>query len=731
MARGWLARLARAALIALLWLGVPLLLLAAAEGGLRAADYGHPTRFLLHREIDGVAHHAVNERFYFQFFLGPADPVSPYPMDCLIPVEKAPGAFRVFVVGGSAAQGWMYLDQSPARQLETLLRARWPGVPFEVYDIAYYGMNSHAMRAAVEACATLQPDLFVVYLGNNEVVGPFSAMRLLGMRNLPAWAMRAFIRAHIALSDLRLMQWMQARVGRAAASELAGIRWGLDAPIHDLDDPRLARIHALYEANLEAIVRAARRGGAEVALCTLAGNLRAWRPSVSQNRPGLDHDARTAWEAAYAAGKAAQARGDFAAARTDYEAALGMDDQHADLRFRLGQCLWELGDPDGARPHFLAAVHWNFGFDLARAPINEAVRRVAARHAGRGARLVDVEAAMAADSPHATPGLEHFFDRMHFRPEGAHVLARAVAQSMEDAPRPGAPGGPRLDFEACAARLGYGPAVRHDALRAVIDYLERLGQDQPVAPLREDLARLAAAARDTVADWEAAVALAPDDRAARFRLVEALLRHGRADEAARHAGALAAAHPRHWRSKWALAETAARAGNLDEAAQRFDALVAAHPGEAQSHHVRAEFQWSIGDRAAALAGFQQARTVDPRFHRAWAREADMLADNGDHAAAERAYCAALPLAPGNDALYTGLERVQPDPAARARRFQALAATRPHDALPRYYLGKSLIEAGEAADGALQLRDAAARQPALAPRVAALLGEVDPHPGAAD
>ena len=52
-----------------------------------------------------------------------------------------------------------------------MLQAQYPRTRFEVINTAIMGINSHAVRPIAAECATRDPDLFIVYMGNNEAVG--------------------------------------------------------------------------------------------------------------------------------------------------------------------------------------------------------------------------------------------------------------------------------------------------------------------------------------------------------------------------------------------------------------------------------------------------------------------------------------------------------------------------------------------------------------------------------
>jgi len=83
-----------------------------------------------------------------------------------------------------------------------MLSDRYPDVEFEVVNAGITAINSHVLLPIADSCASMDPDLFVVYLGNNEVVGPFGAGTVFN----PAARSRALIRAGLAFRSTRLGQ---------------------------------------------------------------------------------------------------------------------------------------------------------------------------------------------------------------------------------------------------------------------------------------------------------------------------------------------------------------------------------------------------------------------------------------------------------------------------------------------------------------------------------------------
>src|ERR1700751_5799010 len=174
-ARDWAPRIA-AAIVS------PLLLLAVLEGTLRLAGVGFPTELTKPCTVKGQPAACYNLFFPAPFF--PPGMIKT-PQVYAIPAEKGQYTYRIFVLGESAAMG----DPDPAyafsRYLEVMLRQRYPAMKFEVVNTGSVAINSHVLLPIAEGLAKQKPDLFILYSGNNEVVGPYgpgTALTSSGMR---------------------------------------------------------------------------------------------------------------------------------------------------------------------------------------------------------------------------------------------------------------------------------------------------------------------------------------------------------------------------------------------------------------------------------------------------------------------------------------------------------------------------------------------------------------------
>src|SRR5947207_4019721 len=232
----------------------PFALLLLLEFLLRLFGYGYSPHFFLPAKVNGVDVFIENQKFSRRYF-PPALARTPQP--ALFAARKPSNAFRIFVFGESAAMG----DPEPAfgfsRILEVLLQDQYPAARFEVINVAVTAINSHVVRQIARDCASKQSDFWIIYMGNNEVVGPYGAGTVFGSQT-PSLS---FIRASIALKATRLGQLLDSLRQRFSKSRIPATWEGMEMFLKQQvwqKDPRMTKVYSHFEANLDDILNIGR-----------------------------------------------------------------------------------------------------------------------------------------------------------------------------------------------------------------------------------------------------------------------------------------------------------------------------------------------------------------------------------------------------------------------------------------------------------------------------------------
>jgi tetratricopeptide (TPR) repeat protein len=447
--RSWLLRIVLA-------VGIPAALFVALETGLRVAGVGRPASFLIPDEKPGFVR--TNPDFASLFL---PDSFDLRPLNFRISARKPPNTLRIVVLGESAAQGVPVPSFAFASQLRAQLRARHPGKEIEIINTGIVAINSHVVYRIACELARFEPDLFVVYMGNNEVVGPYGPGCAYLSQMPPFWV----IRASVFVRSTRTGQLIGSLLGRLSRRAGRPAEWGGMSMFTENavtgDDPRLEAVYGNFEANLRGILEAASDAGAKAIVCTVVANLKDCPPFLSRHRAGLAPSDLAAWEAAFSEGLLAWRLGDADRARARIGDAVRIDPQYADSHFILGSLDSQSGDTASARRHYIDALHWDALRFRPDPRINQIIRKVA--FGGRaGVSLVDAALLLGSDAGSAAPpcGREILFEHVHFDWNGNYLLAQAIAQVCAVNLFGGSGGSRWMDSTACADAMAYTPHER-------------------------------------------------------------------------------------------------------------------------------------------------------------------------------------------------------------------------------------------------------------------------------
>jgi tetratricopeptide (TPR) repeat protein len=439
------------------------------------------------------------------------------PRPYAFPAEKVQGTYRIVVLGESAAFG----DPDPAygfsRYLEVMLREQFPGVKFEVINTGITAINSHVVLPIARDLARHQTDLFIIYAGNNEVVGPFGPGTVFtsSAMSLPV------IRATIFMRETRLGQLVDRAMQpkQKQRQDWRGMEMFLGHQISE-DSPLMAPTYRNFEANIRDMVSAARRSGAKVMVSTIGTNLRDCAPFGSEHSKDLKPEALARWDEIGRQAVWLESTGAYAEALKLYEADAEIDPKFAELQFRIARCLWMLGDYNRARQSFVRAQNLDTLRFRADSKMNDILRSVASQ-SGPDVTLLDASALFDKESVNGVPGSDLFFDHVHMNPHGNYLLAEAmfrqVVNSLPADLKKSASAGEVASEAECDRVLAL---TRYDRGRLAAEMVQRMQRPPFTNQInhQEQILALVAAGQgqqesfeETNAEYQQAIAQSPND----------------------------------------------------------------------------------------------------------------------------------------------------------------------------------------------------------------------------
>jgi tetratricopeptide (TPR) repeat protein len=707
---------------------IPLLVLGGLEFGLRLAGYGYDTHFFRQIQINGHEFYVPNEKFSYRFFPPAlARIATPFRFSA----EKATNSYRIFLLGESAANGDPDPTYGMGRYLQVLLRERYPGTEFEVIPVALTAIDSNTILPIARECVLHQGDLWLIYMGNNEMVGPFGAETSYGL-HAPGLGM---IRTILAIKTTRIGQLLDTLGGRLRSNASTPKQWGgMEMFTNNrlgYDDPARLRAYANFEGNLEAILGAAHQAGVPVILSTMAVNLKDCAPFASIHTAGLDTKQESAWNQFYVQGIDQEAAGSNREALALYQQAAKIDPQFADLQFRMGRCDLALTNDDQARRDFELARDYDALDFRADTRINSAIRKSADRHASQEVHLLDAADAVAQSSPHGIPGLELFFEHVHFNFAGNYLLALNFAEQINKllpASITAKDAGNWASAESCDHRLAVTVWDRLGVWQRVLRLVTSppfTGQFNHDAMLKIYEAKWTEAkslmntqtpeqARQM---YEQALALAPEDSFLHLNFVAFLEKVGSPAKAVAEAKRCCELVPQKPELYFHTANLLVQAGQMTEAADYFSRALAIRGDYVEAQNAMGEILANQQKPAEAVVWFKRAIRSNPSYVEAYINLGFLQQNQGENDAAMASYQQAAGLEPEGPTDYfnranTAASRYQWDEAIACLR--AAIKARPDFWQACYQLGVQLAAKGQMEEAEQQFSEVIRYRPDFMP-----------------
>ena len=558
------------------------------------------------------------------------------------PAHKAPGAFRIFCMGGSSTYGHPYHDlTSFCGWMRVMLPDADPSRTWEVVNCGGISYASYREALLMEELIRFQPDLFVIWTGQNEFLEHRTYSQIIRMptpvRGLASLA--AHTRVYAALKDVtdHLRAPPKSDAFLMPGDVKPVLEGGAGPEVYSRDEELRGRVVEHFRFNLARMVDIAHSVGARVIFVNPASNLRDCSPFKSQHRAGLTEPELQRWQAIEQAAAAAYERQDFAATLAADDAALAIDDRYAEAHYQRGRSLSGLGRYPEARAAFVRARDEDVCPLRAITPILDGMREVAAQ---RGVPMVDFAAQVDRTAAHQIPGDDWFLDHVHPTIEGNRQLALEILGEMTK-------DGTLHPVTAWTA------AAQERERLAVQSHLDRHANGDAMCNVARVMA-WAGKYEDAYRASLRAVELAPDDAPIQLQLGKNAVHIGRTDEAIPHLQRALDLDPKLVEARLVLAAAYANRGQVDEAIAQCRAGLAAVPTYPELRSNLAVFLMRSGRIADAIQEMREALRLEPNYAEGHSNLAWLLQQTGQDAEAIREFREACRLKPGLVSAQIGL-----------------------------------------------------------------------------
>src|SRR5262245_56953022 len=290
-------------LFALCLAGVPLAFFAVAEGVVRALfrapiledpyiNLGAVRPFFEETEVEGEPHYQART---VDLYRGRHAP---------FPARKPAGGTRMFCLGESASAGWPHPpEETYGAYLAEALRRAYPDREIEVLNASAHAFASYRVRAIFEQVLEFDPDLLLIYTGNNEFLerrdysapSDVTGHSLSLVRRSAVFQLLQYLYGRWRHPESSLKGWQRQDDVLSNWSKVERVALKLRT---DPEQYQLVKDH--YRYTITAMLDKAHDLGVPVVLLTVPVNLRDWLPNVSVNL--ATGAALERWRAAYRAG---------------------------------------------------------------------------------------------------------------------------------------------------------------------------------------------------------------------------------------------------------------------------------------------------------------------------------------------------------------------------------------------------------------------------------------------
>ena len=311
-------------------------------------------------------------------------------------IEKRENAFRIFILGGSSAQGFPFSPNGTfSRYIHDRLDLLYPESYIEVINLGITATNSYTIRDLIPGVLKQKPDLILIYAGHNEYYGAFGVG---STENIGS--SRRFVNFRIWLNKFKTVELVQSFInsliglfGRQSDQDYHRGGTLMAQIVKDQSIPFKSESFKFginqFKENIEDILQFTKEAEVPVLLGTLVCNLKDQKPFISVgDKP--DQRADSVFNRAYSYLNSGKFR-------------------KSDSLFR------EAKDLDALR---------------FRAPekINEVIRSLASKY---NCKLVDVDSVFNSVSSAGIVGKNLIVDHLHPSLKGYQLMGKIYFESIE------------------------------------------------------------------------------------------------------------------------------------------------------------------------------------------------------------------------------------------------------------------------------------------------------------
>ncbi len=268
----------------------PILFLVLLEVSLRLVNYGGTLDVFVPGPGPLRDFYICNRDIARRYFAG--SDILPTPANDYFRQQKPANGFRIFVLGGSTANGYPYGSNLMfSRLLEQRLKKMLPNRVVEVVNVSTAAINSYALLDVMDEVLAQEADLILIYAGHNEYYGALGVASMINIGRTPA-----FVRFYLKLARFKTfrlirdsVQFLQKKTENTAPTATLMQRIVATHSI-PLNSPLYQKGVEQFSGNLKRILKKAARANVPIFVSELVSNTSDVPPFISVDETESAHE---------------------------------------------------------------------------------------------------------------------------------------------------------------------------------------------------------------------------------------------------------------------------------------------------------------------------------------------------------------------------------------------------------------------------------------------------------
>ena len=341
-------------------------------------------------------------------------------------VNKQPNTFRVFCFGASTMAGFPYeYNAIPSEFLRERLSAAFPQKNIEVINTAIAATNSFTVLQFEKQLVDYKPDLFIVYMGQNEFYGVYGVGSTISIGK-SRWLIKTY---------LWLSQFKTFLLVKDGVNSIIGI-FKKEKPEKDkILMEQMAENNSIgmnssdyntavntFRENYKEVIEIAKENNIPIMISTLVTNKGDLKPFVSMHSKNLTDSLKKEWNIYYNLGTENLKNVKYKDAAEDFNRAISIDSMPAKAHYELGKSFEGLGDYHKALKQLTTSADLDGLRFRAPSEFNNIIKKLSNEF---NVPLADVQKDFQDDSEHGIIGNNLLVDHVHPNVKGYFLMAKS------------------------------------------------------------------------------------------------------------------------------------------------------------------------------------------------------------------------------------------------------------------------------------------------------------------